>query len=286
MAVAAPVIQTAMDEWVRLGGRNSGIVGNQAHDDGFHRAANEVPASDYSRRRDPNGSDGPFTNWNYACAGDFWHGGNEALRTRHREVLARLRRNDPTLSMICEFIGKPWADQPVMYWARWEGFQNLRKYTGQGHDTWSHISWHRSRADKPAPLWTPNSTEGVDNLFCKQGDNNENVGALQVKLKNLGLYTGAVDNDYGKATTAALKAACLKVNPKTTAIGATYDKYTSYYVEVLTIQKYTTPVDLKAVLDRLAKAEAAIKALPAPTTTPPLTQRLVIKGGTLEIGTA
>src|SRR5690606_11389241 len=131
---------------------NSGIVGNSAHTYGFHLGANEVPASDYSRARDPNGADGPYVNWSYACAGDFSHRRDERLRAMHRDVLARLMRGE--LPMICEFIGQPWAAQPVYYWARWNGIGTLRRYTGAGHDHWSHISWYRSTVDQRAHLWT------------------------------------------------------------------------------------------------------------------------------------
>jgi hypothetical protein len=155
MTIAAPVISAEMSDWVALGGGNSGIVGNSAHDYGFHVAADELPASDYSRQQDPNGPNGPFTNWDYACAGDFSHKNDESLRAKHRTVLARLMRGE--LPMICEFIGKPWADQPVYYWARWNGNSTLQRYTGSGHDHWSHISWYRSRADQRAYLWTPSS---------------------------------------------------------------------------------------------------------------------------------
>jgi hypothetical protein len=150
MAVAAPVIKAEMDDWVALGGRNSGIVGNDEHDSGFHRAANEVPSTDYSRRRDPNGSDGPYVNWSYACAGDFWHGDDPRLLAYHRRLLARLEAGDPSLSMICEFIGQPWPDRPVLYWSRWGGRST---YRGAGHGTWTHIAWYRSRANQRAHLW-------------------------------------------------------------------------------------------------------------------------------------
>jgi GH25 family lysozyme M1 (1,4-beta-N-acetylmuramidase) len=149
--VCAPVIQAEMSDWVALGGSSSGCVGDAKHGTGFHRGANFVPATDYSRRRDPNGGDGPFTNWNWACAGDFRHGGNAALRARHKAVLALLRKG--AFPMICEMIVQPDADKPVMYWARWEGAANLREYTGSGHDMWSHISWYRSRADERPHLW-------------------------------------------------------------------------------------------------------------------------------------
>lgn len=157
MSIAPPVILAEMSEWVALGGGNSGIAANPAtHSSGFHMGANEIPASDYSRRRDPNGADGPFINWNYACAGDFSHRERETLRAYHRTVLARLMRGE--LPMICEFIGKPWADRPVYYWARWNGIGALSLYTGSGHDHWSHISWYRSRVDRRAYLWRPGFT--------------------------------------------------------------------------------------------------------------------------------
>jgi hypothetical protein len=147
----APVIAAEMRDWVALGGGNSGCCGNAAHTYGFHCAANRVPASDYSRRRDPAGANG-VVNWNYACAGDFSHGGKAHLRARHAQLLARLEANDPALSMICEFIGQPFANKPVYYWFRGDG---LKKYTGSGHTHWSHIAWWRSRVNQRANLWTP-----------------------------------------------------------------------------------------------------------------------------------
>jgi len=169
MAIAAPVIVQEMSEWVRLGGGNAGIVGNAAHKAGFHRAANEVPPTDYSRSRDPAGPNGPV-NWDWACAGDFAHRGNEGLRARHRELLARLMRGEHP--MICEFIGKPWVNRPVYYWCRWAGNDTLVQYTGQGHDTWSHISWWRSRADEPAHLWSGQGAGDMDgDTFIKQASN-------------------------------------------------------------------------------------------------------------------
>jgi len=156
MTIAAPVIEAEMNDWVSIGGGNSGIVGNSLHDYGFHVAANELPASDYSRRLDPNGSGGPYVDWRYACAGDFSHKNDESLRALHRTVLAKLMSGQ--LPMICEFIGKPWADQPVYYWARWNGNSTLQRYTGSGHDHWSHVSWYRSMVDQRAYLWTPAGT--------------------------------------------------------------------------------------------------------------------------------
>jgi hypothetical protein len=150
-AQASPIIQAEMDDWVKLGGQNWGILGayDGSHPTGFHRAGFEVPTSDYSRRHDP----GRPYNLEWASAGDFAHMGKPVLRALHAGILARLMAGDQSLSMIVEYIGMPWPDKPVMYWARWDGITNLRRYTGKGHDTWSHISWQRSRGNERAYLW-------------------------------------------------------------------------------------------------------------------------------------
>lgn len=212
MGVAAPVIVAEMADWVALGGGNSGIVGDPNHQYGFHLAANELGPGDYSRWRDPNGSDGPYVNWSYACAGDFSHRNDERLRQMHRNVLARLMRGE--LPMVCEFIGKPWADQPVYYWARWNGVATLQRYTGSGHDHWSHISWYRSRVNERAHLWTPASVGGgggpvaLGDRTIRQGDEGDDVWELQTSLQRLGYTTGPKDGVWERdgATTAAVKA--------------------------------------------------------------------------------
>lgn len=234
MGIAAPVIVSEMNDWVARGGGNSGIVGNAAHDYGFHLAANEIPPSDYSREQDPNGAYGPFVNWDYACAGDFDHKNDENLRAQHRDVLARLMRGE--MPMICEFIGKPWADRPVMYWARWNGVQTLQRYTGAGHDHWSHISWYRSRVDERANLWSagpsvpPDSSEepawlrrpwpgympksewfgDIDGPNASHGGWNVNerpdVKAIQESMSILGFDPGPHDGIFGPQTIAAVSA--------------------------------------------------------------------------------
>lgn len=144
----ASAIVAEMQDWVRLGGGNSGCCGNSLHTYGFHLPASALSTGDYSRSHEVGL---PF-NMSWACAGDFGHGGNSTLRSMHANVLARLMRGE--LPMICEFIGQPWPGKPVYYWARWDGIQNLQRYTGSGHDTWSHISWWRSRANERAYLYS------------------------------------------------------------------------------------------------------------------------------------
>ncbi len=150
--VCASAIKAEMSDWVKLGGGNSGCCGNKAHTYGFHRAANELSIKDYSRSKE---KAAPF-NMSWGCAGDFAHKGRDDLRAKHAKVLARLMAGE--LPMICEFIGQPWEGRPVYYWARWNGVKTLQRYTGSGHDTWSHISWWRSRADERAYLWVPAPT--------------------------------------------------------------------------------------------------------------------------------
>jgi hypothetical protein len=175
MGTAAPVIEAEMADWVSLGGVNLGIVGNADHSYGFHVAADELPASDYSRTMDPVGAYGPYVDWDFACAGDFSHENNETLRAMHRQVLSRLMNGE--MPMICEFIGKPWADQPVYYWARWNGIETLQYYTGSGHDKWSHISWYRSMVNQRAYLWKG------DSLSPEEMDQLANLTAEKVLTK-------------------------------------------------------------------------------------------------------
>lgn len=167
-AVAAPVIEAEMKDWKSLGGGNSGIVANpDTHDYGFHMAAFAIGPDDYSRWRDPNGSDGPYVDWDYCCAGDFDHKNNADLRKMHANVLNGLMNGK--YPMICEFIGQPWADKPVYYWARWNGIDTLQRYTGQGHDHWSHISWYRSKANQRAYLWVADMTDANVTHISEQG---------------------------------------------------------------------------------------------------------------------
>lgn len=154
MTVAAPSVLLDMEDWLRLGhgAGNSGIVGNQAHTYGFHRAAEDVPGTDYSRRKDPAGPNAPV-NWTWATAGDFRHSGDPFLLGIAANLLRRLERGDGALGMYCEFIGRVTPGGPVLYWFRGEG---TSRYTGSGHDTWFHLSKWRSMANqRSANLWVP-----------------------------------------------------------------------------------------------------------------------------------
>jgi hypothetical protein len=213
--VCASAISAEMSDWVKLGGGNSGCCGNAAHTYGFHREASAVPVTDYSRRHE---SAKPYR-MNWGCAGDFHHGYDAKLMAMHAEVLRRLMAGE--LPMIAEMITKPWKDKPVYYWARWNGNGTLQKYTGKGHDHWSHISWWRSKANQRAYLWTPSSGGGgggsVDvnvatvapkypGYPLKQSTKADaNVRVWQAEAKARGAKL-AVDSVFGPGTKAAVLA--------------------------------------------------------------------------------
>lgn len=181
--ICAPVISAEMNDWIECGGSSSGCVGDSRHGTGFHRGADFIPPTDYSRRRDPNGADGPFINGLWACAGDFRHGGKPELRAKHKAVLALLRRG--AFPMICEMIVQPDAGKPVMYWARWEGVENIREYTGSGHDLWSHLSWTRSKANQRPHLWKAVNVplDSTDKTWLKSSDfTNAVAAAVETRL--------------------------------------------------------------------------------------------------------
>lgn len=210
--VCASAIVAEMSDWVKLGGGNSGCCGNTAHTYGFHRAANEVPSSDYSRRHE---AAKPF-NMNWASAGDFHHGYKPSLMALHAKLLGELM--DGGHPMICEMITKPWASKPVYYWARWNGNGTLQRYTGSGHDHWSHISWWRSKANVRANLWTPGGSTpspsptpgtvapkypGYPLKPSAKVDANVRVWQSQGKARGMNL---TADGVFGPVTTADVKA--------------------------------------------------------------------------------
>lgn len=213
----APSIEAEMRDWEALGGANWGCCGNSLHTYGFHLPGYAAsPTGDYSRNKEAP----PPYNLNWACAGDFAHRGNPALRARHAALLARLRRGDPALSMICEFIGQPYADGPVYYWAPWNGIDTIKKYTGSGHDQWSHVSWWRSRANQRAYLWagatpapsptpspTPTSAPPYPGYIMGYAPSKHdgNVGVWQSRMKQRGWRIG-VDGYFGNETLRVVRA--------------------------------------------------------------------------------
>jgi len=208
--VCASAIDAEMSDWIKLGGGNSGCCGNALHTYGFHCPATAIPATDYSRRHE---AAAPYR-MDWACAGDFHHGYNPKLMALHATLLARLMRGE--LPMICEMITKPWANKPVYYWARWNGNGTLQRYTGTGHDHWSHISWWRSKANQRPLLWQPsggggNVTPGTvapkyPGYPLKQSNTvDANVRVWQSQAKSRGAHLSA-DGVFGPITLGVVKA--------------------------------------------------------------------------------
>jgi hypothetical protein len=211
--VCASAISAEMADWVKLGGGNSGCCGNSLHTYGFHCPASALPVTDYSRRHDA----GKPYRMNWGCAGDFHHGYDPKLMAMHADVLGRLMKGQ--FPMIAEMITKPWTNKPVYYWARWNGIGTLQRYTGKGHDHWSHISWWRSKANVRAHLWTPGSSPApapapsvgtvapkYPGYLLKPGAKvDANVRVWQAQAKARGAKITA-DGMFGPVTTAVVKA--------------------------------------------------------------------------------
>ena len=149
-------------------------------------------------------------------------------------------------ALVARLLADP-AARARLYYIIWNGYiwsrstgWTKRKYNGSDqHTNHVHLSGWAADDENAAgwPAVGKGRTGGVEDLFCSKGDSGEAVGALQVRLKNLGYYSGEVDEDYGPKTVAALKAACKAANSSTTANGEHLDKYTLYYVDSLMIQK-------------------------------------------------
>lgn len=126
-------------------------------------------------------------------------------------------------------------------WSRSNGWKKTKYNGSDQHRDHVHISgW--AADDENAAGWpaVDGGTGGVEDLFCKKGDQGLVVKALQVRLKNLGFDIGkaGVDGVYGDSTQKALRAASLKANPSTGALGDVYDHNTMFYVDRLMIEAY------------------------------------------------
>lgn len=153
-------------------------------------------------------------------------------------------------------------------WWRSTGFTRQARTTDP-HTDHVHVSGLASD-DENAAGW-PAVGGGGGELFCAKGaTNDQNTKSLQVRLKNVDLYGGAIDGDYGDGTAAALRKACLAINPKTGADGSAFDHNAQWYLDRLEAKRRYAE-DNKATMDRMAKLEAALKALgsaPAPAPAP------------------
>lgn len=137
-----------------IGGSFLGICGDANHTYGFHVAAANLPADDYSLEGAANE---PVCEWHAAAIdiGMDWPASRDWLRW----LIAQIQSGE--LTGIAEVIGA-YDGTNVRYWSDSAGWSTQGdRYTGSGHDTWTHVSIHRSTAWEDHGIlagWT--ATEG------------------------------------------------------------------------------------------------------------------------------
>lgn len=141
-----------------LGGTYLGSCGDEHHTYGFHLPPCRLSPGDYSLRY---GRGDEHT----AAAGDFgmdWKGSREWLALFINQLRAGLHPG------VVEVIGSL-DGRLVNYWARWQGWKTLR-YTGRGHDTWTHIGFDRTKTGKDQLIFEGGSVPLSDNDIKKVAD--------------------------------------------------------------------------------------------------------------------
>ena len=136
----APGLQLEKHRLMDFGGLFLGICGDANHTYGYHVPAANLPSDDYSL-------DGPLNEpvceW-HACAMDFgmvdWPVSRQWLRWLIGEIAA------DRITGVYEVIGS-YDGVDVRYWSDDAGWtENGVPYTGEGHDTHTHVSIYRSTA--------------------------------------------------------------------------------------------------------------------------------------------
>jgi MYXO-CTERM domain-containing protein len=122
-----------------IGGSWLGICGDANHTYGYHVPAANLPADDYSLEGEDNE---PVCEW-YASAIDIgmdWPASRDWLHWLIEGI------QTGRLQGIGEVIGS-YDGENVRYWSDSRGWSTEGvPYTGSGHDTWTHVSIHRSTA--------------------------------------------------------------------------------------------------------------------------------------------
>lgn len=126
----------------KLGGIWLGCCGDANHTYGFHLPGCACAPDDYSLRYG-------IGNPNWACAIDVgmgWFGSRDWLG----RLINAVRSGDARYRPLVEIIGSL-DGVNVIYLARWNNWK-IEKYTGSGHDTWTHLAYDRTLADKDLHL--------------------------------------------------------------------------------------------------------------------------------------
>jgi hypothetical protein len=136
---APPALVLERERLDAIGGSFLGICGDANHTYGYHVAAANLPASDYSLEGAAND---PVCEWHAAAIdiGMDWPASRDWLRWLIQQV------QTGGLTGIAEVIGS-YDGSDVRYWSDSSGWTTEGEpYTGSGHDSWTHVSIHRSTA--------------------------------------------------------------------------------------------------------------------------------------------
>ena len=134
---APPALLIERDRLAAIGGSFLGICGDSNHTYGYHVAAANLPADDYSLAGAANA---PVCQWHAAAIdiGMDWPASRDWLRWLIEQI-----RSDAIMG-IAEVIGS-YDGQNVRYWSDSSGWgTDGEAYTGTGHDSWTHVAVYRS----------------------------------------------------------------------------------------------------------------------------------------------
>lgn len=135
----APALVIEKSRLAAIGGGFLGICGDANHTYGFHVPAARLPADDYSLRGPLND---PVCEWHAAAIdiGMDWPASRDWLRWLIGEI------REGRVQGVAEVIGS-YDGVDVRYWSDSSGWEtDGQPYTGEGHDTWTHVSVYRSTA--------------------------------------------------------------------------------------------------------------------------------------------
>lgn len=161
----APALVIEKNRLKKIGGSFLGIEGDPKHSFGYHLAASELPGDDYSM----SGRNRPIKSTSACCAIDIgmdWKASRKWLAWLITSI--RERRITGVAEVIGSFNGRD-----VRYWSATEtpGWQqNGVPYTGEGHDTWTHVSIYRSDVTTDRGIlagWTGTGHDGGDDDMPK-----------------------------------------------------------------------------------------------------------------------
>lgn len=254
-----------------------GIVGDQAHTYGYHLGKDRLPTDDYSARtaRDRAGLS------NAASALDIGSFGRLRELTAHLVRWARAGR----LGDVREIIG-PGSDGRAYRWDHLSGWSAVRRAAGDSHEWHTHISFYRDAEQRskiePFRAFFEASTSGGDDVIgLSKGDSGQAVKGLQVLLKRAGHDPGAIDGQYGPATSAAVLACRRSVGSKAKS-GDSIGGYAYAQIhEALARRRAAVAANsaLKEAKKLITGLAGVVEALPAPSSTPlPELVRLDLSG--------